>query len=104
MIPAAIYLNDEGETPFIDRLKAYLDSIHRGCALTNSLVGTACHIFLGDGNTIAAMRLEGQRFCGIEIAMPSLSYIDITEKSILCEQGALFLLEQILNGLRYVLP
>jgi hypothetical protein len=35
--------------------------------------------------------------------MPSLSYIDITEKSLLGDEGALFLLEQILNGLRYVL-
>ncbi|MDR1909967.1 MAG: nitrogenase component 1 [Spirochaetaceae bacterium] len=104
MIPAAITLNDEGETPFVPRLKAYLDSIHRGAALTSSIITTPCHVLLGDANSIAALRLEGQRFCGIEIAMPSLSYTDITEKSLFGEQGALFLLEQIINGLRYVIP
>ncbi|MDR3146743.1 MAG: nitrogenase component 1 [Treponema sp.] len=102
MIPQAISLNDEAESPFVPRLRAYLDSIKRGAALTSPL--SPCHLLLGDANSIAALRLEGQRFCGIEIAMPSLSYIDVTEKSLLGEQGALFLLEQVLNGLRYVLP
>jgi nitrogenase molybdenum-iron protein alpha/beta subunit len=104
MIPSAVSLNDEAETPFVSRLKTYLDSINRGSALTDSPITAPCHLFLGDANTIAALRLEGQRFCGIEIAMPSLSYIDVTEKSFLGEQGALFLLEQVLNGLRYVVP
>jgi nitrogenase molybdenum-iron protein alpha/beta subunit len=107
MIPAAISLNDEEyvgiENPFVTRLKTYLASIRRSGALTSHVTGTTCHIFLGDGNTIAALRLEEQRFCGIEIAMPSLSYIDITEKALLGDEGALFLLEQILNGLRYVM-
>lgn len=66
-------------------------------AYVNPLAG------FGDANSIAALRLAGQRFCGIEIAMPSISYVDVTEKSLLGEQGALLLLEQVLNGLRYVL-
>ncbi|MDR2343760.1 MAG: nitrogenase component 1 [Spirochaetaceae bacterium] len=103
MIPQAISLNDEGESPFVPRLKSYLDSINRCGALTSSVISSPCHLLFADANTIAALRLEGQRFCGIEIAMPSLSYIDVTEKSLLGEQGALFLLEQVLNGLRYVL-
>ncbi|MDR2444895.1 MAG: nitrogenase component 1 [Spirochaetaceae bacterium] len=103
MIPQAISLNDEGYSPFAPRLKTYLDSINRGGALTSPLIKSPCHLFFGDANTIAALRLEGQRFCGIEIAMPSISYVDVTEKSLLGEQGALFLLEQVLNGLRYVL-
>ncbi|MDR0669353.1 MAG: oxidoreductase [Treponema sp.] len=104
MIPQAISLNDEGESPFVPRLRAFLNSINRGGALTSSLITSPCHLLFADANTIAALRLEGQRFCGIEIAMPSLSYVDVTEKSFLGEWGALFLLEQILNGLRYVLP
>ncbi|MDR0731233.1 MAG: nitrogenase component 1 [Treponema sp.] len=103
MIPQAISLNDEGENRFVPRLEAYLNSINRGGALTSSVISSPCHLLFADANTIAALRLEGQRFCGIEIAMPSLSYVDVTEKSFLGEQGALFLLEQILNGLRYVL-
>jgi nitrogenase molybdenum-iron protein alpha/beta subunit len=104
MIPAAISLTGEEETSFVPRLAAYLASIHRAQALTNPVISTPTHVLLGDGNTIAELRLEGQRFCGIEISLPSLGYIDVTEKSLLGEEGALFLLEQILNGLRYVIP
>jgi hypothetical protein len=57
---------------------------------------------LADGNTIAELKLYGQKFCGIEIALPSLGYIDVTGKTLFGGDGALFLLEQILNGLRYV--
>jgi hypothetical protein len=64
---------------------------------------TPTHILLADGNTIAELKLCGQRFCGIEIALPSLGYIDVAEKTLFGGKGALFLLEQILNGLRYVI-
>jgi nitrogenase molybdenum-iron protein alpha/beta subunit len=104
MIPAAISLTDEADSPFVPKLKTWLASIHRAGALTSAIIGTPTHILLGDANTIGGLRLAGQKFCGIEISLPSLGYIDITEKSLFGEQGALFLLEQILNGLRYVLP
>jgi nitrogenase molybdenum-iron protein alpha/beta subunit len=103
MIPASISLIEEGMSPFVPKLKSYLDSIRRSGALTSPVISTPTHLLLGDGNTIAELRLAGQKFCGIEISLPSLGYIDIVEKSLLGEQGALFLLEQILNGLRYVL-
>jgi nitrogenase molybdenum-iron protein alpha/beta subunit len=103
MIPAAISLTDGGDPFFVSKLQACLNAIHRDEALTSPIAATPTQVLLGDGNTIAELRLAGQKFCGIEIAMPSLSYIDVTEKSLFGEQGALFLLEQIINGLRYVL-
>jgi hypothetical protein len=51
---------------------------------------------------LSQLKLYGQTFCGIETALPGLGYMDITEKYLLGEDGALFLLEQIMNGLRYV--
>jgi nitrogenase molybdenum-iron protein alpha/beta subunit len=104
MIPSSISLTDTGDGFFAGKLKSYLASIHHTGALTSPIIETQTHVLFADGNTIAGLRLAGQDFCGIEINLPSLGYIDITEKSLLGEQGALFLLEQILNGLRYVLP
>lgn len=102
MIPGSVSLVDEAETPFAAALEHYLCSIKRSEALKNPLPETPAHIALADGNTIAAIRLAGQHCCGIEISLPTLNYLDVTEKSLLGEQGALFLLEQIINGLRYV--
>jgi hypothetical protein len=33
--------------------------------------------------------------------LPSLGYLDITPKTLFGEEGALFLLEQLMNGLRF---
>ncbi|MDR2517351.1 MAG: nitrogenase component 1, partial [Spirochaetaceae bacterium] len=102
MIPASVSPAVEEETPFAAALENYLRSINRAETLEKPLLETPAHIALADGNTIAALRLAGQHCCGIEISLPTLNYLDITEKSLLGEQGALFLLEQIINGLRYV--
>ena len=47
------------------------------------------------------LRAKGKRFSGIEIALPSLGYIDVIEKSHLGIGGGLLLCEQILNGMLY---
>ncbi|WP_043922621.1 nitrogenase component 1 [Leadbettera azotonutricia] len=103
MIPAAISMNNEIDSIFAEKLKTFLDTINYPEALNNSVIETPTHILLGDGNTILELKNKGQKFCGIEIALPALGYLDITEKTLFGDQGALFLLEQILNGLRYVL-
>ena len=53
------------------------------------------------GSTIAQLRLQECSCCGMEIGLPSLGYLDIVEKSLFGEKGALFILENIMNGLRY---
>jgi nitrogenase molybdenum-iron protein alpha/beta subunit len=103
MIPAAITITDETDPVFSEKLNQFLDSINYPNVLNNSIIETPTHILLGDGNTILEVKNRGQKFCGIEIALPALGYLDITEKTLFGGQGALFLLEQILNGLRYVL-
>ena len=60
-------------------------------------------LVFGDANTIAALmtRRDGGRdaFCGIEINLPGMGYTDLIPKTHLGVQGALFLIEQVLNGL-----
>ncbi|MDR1353541.1 MAG: oxidoreductase [Treponema sp.] len=102
MIPASISVLPGGDAFFTRKLGAFLAEIRCGEALEAPIIETPAHILLADGNTIAELKLYGQRFCGIEIALPSLGYIDITGKTLFGGDGALFLLEQILNGLRYV--
>jgi nitrogenase molybdenum-iron protein alpha/beta subunit len=102
MIPAAVALLPSAESLFAKKLETFLTDISYREALENPIAETPAHILLADGNTIAELKLRGRKFCGIEIALPSLGYIDIIPKSLFGEQGALFLLEQIINGLRFV--
>jgi hypothetical protein len=103
MIPAAVSLLPAPDQQFVRKLEAFLGEICHREALENPIIETPTHILLADGNTIVELKFRGQKFCGIEIALPALSYIDVTPKSLFGEEGALFLLEQILNGLRFVL-
>jgi nitrogenase molybdenum-iron protein alpha/beta subunit len=103
MIPAAVSVLPGGDPAFIKKLEDFLASANHSDALTNPIIETPTQILLADGNTISEARLFGQKFCGIEISLPSLGYIDVTEKTLFGAEGGLFLLEQILNGLRYVM-
>lgn len=60
---------------------------------------SAAELVFGDANAIAAMKLTGRVFCGIEISFPGMGYTDIVPKTHLGVQGALFLTEQVINGL-----
>ncbi|MDR1249442.1 MAG: nitrogenase component 1 [Treponema sp.] len=104
MIPAAISILPDSDQAFTKKLRDFLGDIHYREALEYAIIETPTHVLFADGNTIAELRLYGQHFCGIEIALPALGYLDITEKTLFGGQGALFLLEQILNGLRFVMP
>ena len=102
MIPAAINLTDNQDSYFSYKLTAFLQNIGYESVLQNPINQTPTQIAFADGNTIAQLRLQGMFISGIEIVLPSLGYLDIMEKSLFGEKGSLFLLEQIINGLRYV--
>lgn len=55
-------------------------------------------ILLSDGNRISERAVSGDPFCGIEIAFPGMGYTDLTVKTHMGINGALFLTEQILNA------
>ena len=56
-------------------------------------------LVFGDANLIAELMLKNRRFCGIEISLPGMGYIDLVPKTHMGIRGALFLIEQVLNGL-----
>ncbi|MBQ7736798.1 MAG: oxidoreductase [Oscillospiraceae bacterium] len=52
-----------------------------------------------DANCIAELMLKNRLFCGIEINQPGMGYVDLIPKTHMGIRGALFLIEQTLNGL-----
>ncbi|MCR4962473.1 MAG: nitrogenase component 1 [Firmicutes bacterium] len=56
-------------------------------------------LVFGDANLIAGLKLKNKTFCGIETDRPGMGYVDLLPKTHLGIEGALFLIEQVLNGL-----
>ena len=56
-------------------------------------------LVFGDANLISELMLANKTFCGIEISQPGMGYIDLVPKTHMGVRGALFLIEQVLNGL-----
>ena len=56
-------------------------------------------LVFGDANVIAELMLKNRTFCGIEISLPGMGYVDLVPKTHLGIEGALLLTEQVLNGL-----
>ncbi len=102
MVPAAISFAEDSDDEFKEKLYKYLKEINSLDALENEIINTDTDILLADGNTIAQLKLEGKTFSAIEINLPSLGYIDVSPKTIFGYDGSLYILEQILNGLRYL--
>ena len=59
---------------------------------------TKAEIVFSDANIISELMLRNKEFCGIEIANPTMGYVDVIEKTLLGIKGALFLTEQVLNS------
>ena len=83
------------------RLREILNEYGSSDALKKNIFDTDAELVFADGQTIAMLRAKGKRFSGIEIALPSLGYIDVIEKSHLGIGGGLLLCEQVLNGMLY---
>lgn len=83
------------------RLREILNDYGSSDALKKNIFDTDAELVFADGQTIAMLRAKEKRFSGIEIALPSLGYIDVIEKSHLGIGGGLLLCEQVLNGMLY---
>ena len=59
----------------------------------------SAELVFGEANVIAELKLKNKTFCGIEINLPGMGYVDLIPKTHLGVEGALFLIEQVLNGL-----
>lgn len=102
MIPASITLIDDADEVFTKKLNSFLNQIGYAHVLDAPILTTPTNIAFADGSTISQMHLNEIFTCGIEISLPSLGYLDITQKATWGGQGGLYLLELVLNGLRFV--
>ena len=68
-------------------------------ALTQDIYDTDAELVLADANVIAILKTKKKVFSGIEISNPGMGYVDLVKKTHFGIQGALFLTEQVLNGL-----
>lgn len=69
-------------------------------ALERDIAEVRDAILLGSANTILELTAYSGNVYGIETASPSAGYIDVLPKTHVGCRGALFLLEQVLNGVR----
>ncbi|MDD7347502.1 MAG: nitrogenase component 1 [Clostridiales bacterium] len=99
MIPRA-FLVDDPEVDFLKNdLNALLEERHMASMLSKDFYDEDFHIAIADGSTIAKLKLLKKEFSGIENSLPSMGYINVIPKTHLGLNGALLLIEQILNGL-----
>ena len=56
-------------------------------------------LVFSNANVISELMLKNKTFCGIEISLPGMGYVDLVPKTHMGIKGALFLTEQVLNGL-----
>lgn len=82
---------EKGITQFLSN---YLGMI----ADTSDIGQTRAEVVFSDANIIAELMLQNKEFCGIEIANPTMGYVDVIPKTLLGINGALFLTEQVLNS------
>ncbi|MBQ7372693.1 MAG: oxidoreductase [Blautia sp.] len=59
----------------------------------------SAELVFSNANIISELKLSNKQFCGIEIAFPGMGYVDLTVKTHYGIKGALFLIEQVLNGM-----
>lgn len=88
------------EAPSIrEQLDRLAGRYHAQEALEKDILDTHAELVFANANTIAALKTTGRVFCGIEISLPGMGYTDIIPKTHWGVQGAMFLTEQVLNGL-----
>lgn len=99
MLPECLSVCGEADLELTGKLEKLADRYGAGAALRRDILDTRAELVFGDANTIAALKTTDRVFCGIEISLPGMGYVDVTLKTHLGIQGALFLTEQVLNGL-----
>jgi nitrogenase molybdenum-iron protein alpha/beta subunit len=100
MIPDSLSITDERQdVQTQEKLETLLEKYHAGCPQEKEIQDTKAELVFGNANTIAALKTRQQAFCGIEISLPGMGYVDIVPKTHFGIAGSLFLIEQVLNGL-----
>lgn len=101
MVAETVNIVGEADYDIILKIEELLRENDMSKALERNIDESEAEIVLADGNIIGRLKAMGKNFSGIETALPSLGYVDIVPKTHLGNKGAMLLIEQILNGLRY---
>ncbi|MEE0741293.1 MAG: nitrogenase component 1 [Emergencia sp.] len=96
-IPAATQYDSSD----VKELRRFLRQHKMENAMDKYILHTDGKLVFADGNIIAKLKAHHHSFCGIEIGLPSLGYIDVIPKTHLGLSGSLLLCEQVINGMEF---
>ena len=97
MVPAYVRVTEGEDTEAMSELTSFLESIGCDSALTDSLPEDLC-VMAGDGDTVMRMEIGGRCEVGLDIGYPSLYDSNFMSKNVIGQNGALYILERIVNS------
>ena len=102
-----LYRADESEEvrgrkayPEEKKLRELLSGIGTEAVLDKDISKVKDVIFFGNANAIAHVLAYSGNVYGVEISSPGSGYINVIPKTLIGSRGALYILEQVLNGRR----
>lgn len=99
MVPVGI-ISPGGNSRSREALSGFLNEIGFSEAWNNFPSREPVDVVLADGHTVKTMREKRLCKAGVEISLPSSGYVNFLPRTYMGISGSLFLLEEILNGLR----
>lgn len=99
MVPASVQLSPGACRPMAGALRSFLEDSGFGDAWEKSIDEARPDVALADGHTARLMKGMGACRVGVDISLPSLERFDFIPRSIFGPQGAMYLLDEIVNGL-----
>lgn len=100
MVPVGINTSSGGHLSSEQELVGFLKDIGFSEALGNFRSDEPADVVLADGHTVRMMREKRLCRAGVEIGLPSSGYVNFLPRTYMGINGSLFLLEEILNGIR----
>ena len=98
---SVVVLGDDKTDSQYQQLVELLEAHGMADALDRDIMETRAQLVFADANIIAGLKLVGHDFSGIEIALPTMGYIDIIPRTHLGTRGGMMLVEQVINGLMF---
>lgn len=98
MVPVSVRVN-RGDAQSTHNLKLFLQKIDCAGAWQAHMAHEIPDVVFGSGAVIARLRVSGHPFTGIELSLPAGTYQHVIPKAYMGSQGALYLIERIINGL-----
>jgi len=103
MLPECIDLIDViPNDPYQKKLLQFLEEKDLGDRLGSVGKLELSSLLLADANSIAQTQLQNDNLFGIEISLPGFGYTHVIPRALTGVSGCLYLLEQIINGLRFI--